>query len=694
MILSLRRRHRSTVAPLFLFLLTVASHVIGNIITPDQLQSSYDFVIVGGGLAGLVMASRLTEDQNKTVLVLEAGDTGDAVASSIDIPANAYYSSLLGTSYDWKYTTVPQPHLGNRQLSWPRGKVLGGSSAVNGLYLVRPSQLEVDANAGLMANQPGASAWSWEGLFSAMKKSETFTAPSSQIQMEGAIEYNLSSHGTSGPLHYSYPGFIVPVVGSWTDTLEWIGILSTSDSNGGEDWGAFIATSSINPSNWTRSYSKSAYIDPLPFRPNLSILPNATATRVLFADNNNSTSSSTNLTATGVEWAADANSPRSTVGVNKEVILCGGAINTPQILMLSGIGPQDVLSAAGVPLKLSLPGVGQHLQDHLSAQVVVETTAETAASIKSTSQTSNGTSTPFLSFINSAIAYANSTDLFGLAFPAQLQQELLANVSADAQTLVPSNDDTVREGYKAIYTTTAEKLLTTQIGQVELLLSLTGTANGGASSIAVQAAIQHPYSQGRIYINSSDPFTYPVIDPNYFSHPIDLLILREGLKLARKITQTQPLNASITKEISPGPSVATDSDWDAWIPPQVGTEYHPCCTAAMLPLSQGGVVDANLKVYGTANLRVVDASIYPMEFAAHLQAPTYGVAEQAAEIIRAFYNGIPPPSASITSTPTGVAIPSDTNPAKPKNSAFTLHTVTFFSMFPVVFSILLVQLFV
>ncbi|KIJ54722.1 GMC oxidoreductase [Sphaerobolus stellatus SS14] len=632
-----------------------SSHVSARIITPSELAASYDFVIAGGGVGGLVLASRLSEDANKTVLVLEAGDTGDAVKSSIDIPGNAYYSSLLGTSYDWQYNTVAQTSMNNRVIPWSRGKVLGGSSAVNGLYLVRPSKVEIDANAGLMAGEPSSSAWTWDSFFEAMKKSETFTPPSADIQQEAGIQYNLASHGTSGPLHYAYPGFIVPIVGNWTSTLSWIGIPASADPNGGSGVGGFVATSSINPSNWTRSYARSAYIDPLPPRPNLFILPNATVTRILF---NNAGS---NLTASGVEWAASADAPRATIGVNLEVISSGGAIGSPHLLMHSGIGPKDILDAAGVTVNIDLPGVGQHLQDHLSTQVVFNTTAETAASIKGTSQTSNGQSTSFLSFINSAIAYANSSDLFGIDFPAQFQTEIMNALSDNAQNLVPSNDPTVRAGYKAIYTTTAETFLTHQVGQIELLLSLTGTAVGGANSIAIQAALQHPFSQGRIYITTNNPFDYPLIDPQYLSHSADLPILREGLKLARKLGNTFPLNSSIVAELSPGPSVQTDDDWDNWAKQNAGTEFHPSCSCAMLPLKEGGVVDANLKVYGTSNVRVVDASVFALEFAAHLQSLTYGLGEQAASIIRAQYNGLPPPAALTTATPTSASVPSTTS---------------------------------
>ncbi|KII86080.1 hypothetical protein PLICRDRAFT_31568 [Plicaturopsis crispa FD-325 SS-3] len=638
-----------------------------NVVYNGQIKDSYDFVIAGGGLAGLVLASRLSEDANTTVLVLEAGDTGDAVKSSIDIPGNAYYSSLLGTSYDWQFNTAPQANLSGRTIPWARGKVLGGSSAVNGLYLVRPSQLEVDAWANMQNGATGATAWSWDSLFAAMKKSENFTAPSAEIQQEGAIEYDSASHGTSGPLHYSYPGYILPVVGNWTQTVEDIGIPASPDSNAGKGWGGFIATSAINPTNWTRSYSRSAYIDPLPPRANLDILANATVTRMIFASN----STSGNLTANSVEYASVSGGALKTVNVTREVILAGGAIGSPNILMHSGVGPKDVLTAAGVTVQSELPAVGQHLQDHLSGQVVWKTSEATAASIESANTTTaSGTSSAFMSFINSATAYANITDLLGFDFAPTFKDEITAAINTSAATLVPSTDAGVIAGYKAIYNTGAETILMTQVGQIELLLSLTGTAVGGSQSIAIQAALQRPFSQGRVYINSSNPFDAPVIDPNYLSHfaATDKVMLREGLKLARKIGQTAPLNSAFTTEVSPGSSVSTDDDWDNWLVGQVGTEYHPSCTCAMLPQDQGGVVDPNLKVYGLANVRVIDASIFPISFAAHLMAQTYGVAEQGAEIIRALYNGVAPPSKTTTATAGASASASASNSGKTSGS--------------------------
>ncbi|KZO92837.1 GMC oxidoreductase [Calocera viscosa TUFC12733] len=605
--------------------------ISSGIIYDGQIASTYDFVIIGGGLAGLVLASRLSEDANTTVLVLEAGDTGDAVRSQIDIPGNAYYSSLLGTTYDWQYETVPQPNVANRQLAWPRGRVLGGSTAVNGLYMVRPSALEFNVWSQLQGGAQGADDWAWDAMFTSMKKSENFTAPIASVQEAGAIEYNIDSHGTTGPVHTSYPGFIIPAVGNWTETLDWIGVLPSADPDGGQGWGAFIATSCINPDNLTRSYSRSAYIDPLPPRSNLAILPNATVTRLILAQDGQS------VKATAVEYAAYDGATRQTVNVNKEALLSGGAIGSPHVLMHSGIGPTNVLQPLGISTYVNLPGVGQNLQDHLSGQVVFSTTAETAASLHGSQAPGANGSTAFLSFINSAIAYPNITDLLGDYAPT-FQSDILANLTLSSTTLVPSTDSTVIAGYKAIYNALANTILPSQVGQVELLFGLTGTSFG-ANTFSIQAALQHPYSRGQLYINSTDPFDKPVIDPGYLSHPADTIMLREGLKLARILGQTYPLNGIVTGELSPGnATVNTDPEWDAWLPTIVGTEYHPSCSCAMLPLANGGVVDPQLRVYGTSNVRVIDSSVFPMEFAAHLMVPTYGLAEQAAQMIRQFWN--------------------------------------------------------
>ncbi|CAG7852255.1 SubName: Full=Related to Glucose oxidase {ECO:0000313/EMBL:CCA74335.1} [Serendipita indica DSM 11827] len=581
---------------------------------PSTLNDKYDFVIVGGGLAGLVLAGRLAEDSSTSVLVLEAGITGDEVIDTINHPANAFYAGLVNSDHDWQWKTQPQSGANNRVMNWPGGKLLGGSSAMNGCYLVRPSKIEIDAWHDLLSGLDGADNWTSDKFFAAMDKSETFTPPSDAIQATGNIHYVASSHGSSGPIHATYPAYMPEVLGRWTDTLANVGIHTSSDPSGGDNTGAFVTTSTINPTNWTRSYSKTAYIDPF-YRPNLHILTEAPVTRLIFSDTK----------ATAVEYGQD----RKTVNVGKEVIVSGGPIGSPAMLMRSGVGPKDVLDAAGVTTVVELPGVGQHLQDHLASAVTFTTNVETAGSVHANTQDPRATTPEFLSYVNDAIAYVTASELIG---DASIFSNELAGQIDSAAAQVPSSDSSVIAGFKAVYQAST-RLLTTSSGQVEILLSLTG--NG---IIAVQAAVQRPFSQGRLYINSSNPFDPPVIDPHYMANPADLTLLREGLKIARSIGQTEPLNASITGEQSPGANITSDADWDAWILNDFHTEYHPGCSCSMLPKDQGGVVDAHLKVYGLDNVRVVDSSVFPIEFAAHMMAPTYGLAEQAADIIKAQYS--------------------------------------------------------
>ncbi|CAL5873176.1 uncharacterized protein PFLUO_LOCUS7445 [Penicillium psychrofluorescens] len=608
-----------------------------------QIAESYDFIVVGGGLAGLVLGGRLSEDKNHTVLVLESGGNGDDYRERIDTPAYAYFDSLWPTPLNWAFWTVPQPNAANREIFWPRGKVLGeneGSSAINGLYMTRPGENEINAWNGMIEDMDGAENWSWNSFYAAMKKSETFTPPIDAVIQEADITWNASNHGTTGPICASYPGLTFPQVGQWSTSCENIGIDISGNMYDGQNWGAEVSTSTINPQNWTRSYSRTGYLDPLPDRGNYDVLANAHVTRILF-DN---ASPSDNLTANAVEYTPDDGTTTLTVKVNKEVIVAGGSIGSPAVLLHSGVGPKDVLSRAGVDLVSELPGVGQHLQDHFSATVTWNVDVETAGSTfyDDGSQRNNPL---FLSYVDSAVAYVNTTTMYGSEI-----QELQTKILALMNEYTPNTtyDAGVVAGYKAIYNTTASKIFSSPTGQIELLF-MNSDGNG---DIGITAALQHPYSHGRIYINSSNPMDYPVIDPNYLDNPADYEILRDGLKLARQIGETDPLSSSFTSELSPGSSVQTDEEWEDWLRGAGGTEYHPSSSCAMLPREQGGVVDANLRVYGLANVRVADASVPPIALSTHLMASTYGLAEQASTIIRDYWNRPSSAWPSSSSTPT------------------------------------------
>ncbi|CAI7609380.1 unnamed protein product [Penicillium viridicatum] len=631
---------------------SLVANQFANALSPrTEINDAYDFVIVGGGQAGLVLGGRLSEDKNHTVLVLESGGNGDDYRKRIDTPAYSYFDSLWTTPLNWDFYTVAQPNAGDREINWPRGKVLGGSSAINGLYMTRPGEDEINAWKDMLGDMDGADNWSWDSFFAAMKKSETFTPPVDDVIDEAGIVWNASNHGTNGPIHTSYPDYTFPEVGDWLKSLQAMGIDISANMYGGENLGADVSTSCINPSNWTRSYSRSGYLDPLADRGNYDVLANAHVTRLVF---DNSTSSS-KKTAGAVEYTTDSGSTKLKVKVNKEVILAGGTIGSPAVLLYSGVGPKDVLSDAGVDLVSELPGVGQHLQDHFSATVKWSTNVDTAGSIFYNNGKDKN-DPKYLTYIDSAVAYVNATAIYGSKVD-EYESKFLASIDQYAPNT--TYDDGVVSGYKAICNTTS-KIFETPTGQIELLF-MNSDANG---DIGITAALQHPFSHGRIYINSSNPMDFPVIDPNYMSNPADAEILLAGIKLARQIGQTSPMSKVLTNETTPGSSVQSDDDWIEWLRKSAGTEFHPSSSCAMLPEKQGGVVDANLLVYGLSNVRVADASVIPISLSTHLMSSTYGIAEQASDIIREYYNLPTKPEPAFGGS---TATPSSTAPTAKKS---------------------------
>ncbi|CEQ42600.1 SPOSA6832_04432 [Sporobolomyces salmonicolor] len=635
-------------------------------------DQTFDYVIVGGGTAGLVIANRLSENSSITVAVIEAGTDGSAVEDSILAPAQAYFSGIanIDSPYDWQYDTVNQSELNNREIYWPRGKLLGGSSAVNGLYMIRQSEIEQDSWGSLVDDQ---ATWGWDAVYPYLKKSETWTPPSDYHISEADMTLNASLHGTDGPIHYSYPGLFYNSTYEWMPTLENMGI-STRDPAGGENWGCFIATSAINPTNWTRSYSKTGYLDPIDYRTNLVVLSGFQAQKIVFDG----------TTATGVQFAASANGTTYTVSASQEVILSAGVIGSPQLLQVSGVGASDLLTPLGINVVYELPGVGMHLTDHLSGAITLNTSFPFSGDPMETNTTyaaeqlalwKAGDPNSLYTSPNDAVAYVNLTarnlsapGLFGEEAAQQLIEEIKANQSALVTAY--STNTNIQAGYNATYSAELRDVYPSAVGQAEILLANTGTYGGygDAVTVQIQAAIQHPLSRGSVKINSTSTFDKPQIDPGYLTQcvvllflapaerltqpspsicnsPADIQILRQAFKFARNVSQTAPFSEYVLNELSPGSAVQTDGG-------VVSTEYHPAGTCSMLPESEGGVVDNAMRVYGVSGLRVIDSAVVPLGMSAHMfcspslylrtlannpckfqTAPLYGIAERAYDLL-------------------------------------------------------------
>ncbi|THU89582.1 alcohol oxidase [Dendrothele bispora CBS 962.96] len=582
----------------------------------------FEYIIVGGGTAGLVIASRLAQNTKSSVLVLEAGSDisaspeiripGDHGSSryqfdqKVDImyiPASS--SKNLGNpSWDWSFFSTPKSHADERVIFLPRGKSLGGSSNLNYMQINRSMAEEYDAFETL-----GIKGWSWNELLPYFKKSESLSVKPSETA-PASVKVDQNVHGTSGPIQTTVPLEIAVSQERFFDALQELNVGLNPDCCSGNNLGACTSFCAIEPAGRTRVSSDTAYLKPCSSLSNLTVYTEAQATKILFK------TTSGDVVAEAVEYVKDNQKCKAIA--SREVILCAGTYQTPQLLEQSGIGEPGILTSYGIEPLVVLPGVGTNLR--IDSWDSLQDPAKLAEELEKyqTQHTGKLTSVPF------AYSFLSLDD-----FMAPVVKERFKKTVEDT-----ASDDPVVAKIKQLQLDGFDKLPLLEIMEVASFTpSDVAKPEEGKTYCSLASCLQRPLSYGTVHINSVNPMERPVINPNFFSNTADMELLIEAMKYCRKIVSTASMSKIIQKEVSPGPKVTTDEDLMSFIKRNFATVFHPIGTAAMLPREAGGVVDSELKVYGTANVRVMDASILPVQFSGHPIATIYAMAEKAADII-------------------------------------------------------------
>jgi choline dehydrogenase len=529
-------------------------------------QERYDFVIVGGGSAGCALANRLSADPATRVLVLEAGRPDYRWDVFIHMPA-ALTFPIGSRFYDWQYESEPEPHLNGRRVYHARGKVLGGSSSINGMIFQRGNPLDYQR----WAADPGMGDWDYGHCLPYFKRMETCLA--------GADEYR----GGDGPLVLERGPATSPLFQAFFEAVQQAGYPLTTDVNGFRQEG--FAAFDRNIHRGRRLSAARAYLHPVMRRPNLDVTCRAFVTRILFEGRR----------AVGVEYRRGSGTPRQVRA--GEVILCGGAINSPQLLQLSGIGNAAELAALGIEVIADLPGVGEGLQDHL--EVYVQYASKLPVSVA-----------PALKWRNRPMVGAKW--LFGRTGPG-------ATNHFEGGGFVRSNDTVAYPNLMFHF--------------LPIAIRYDGSAPAGGHGYQVHIGPMYSDSRGTVKITSRDPAVHPALRFNYLSTPSDRREWAEAIAIARSILSQPAFAAYNAGELSPGPAVSTDEQVLDWVRRDAETALHPSCTCKM-GTGEGSVVDpASMRVHGVDGLRVVDASVMPYVTNGNIYAPVMMTAEKSADLI-------------------------------------------------------------
>ncbi|KAF9445548.1 GMC oxidoreductase [Macrolepiota fuliginosa MF-IS2] len=631
----------------------VLSLVVEALLVPRVL-CAYDYVIVGGGNGGLVVASRLSEDPTVEVLVLEVGPEVENIPE-VYIPGLAGGGDIF-ESLNWAYQTTPQTNLNNRTLVVKAGRALGGSTIINSMIMTRATKAQYDA-IGTLSN---STLWAWDAILPYFQRSEIFTPPN-EDQIENGASYNGSVHGPSSPpdpdigaVKVGFPNFFYPQSEMFARALmngqDGMGFRRALDLADGEIRRRVgIASNSLDASNNVRCSAVCGYVTPFEKqRRNLHIITRATVSRVEWDDRKRDGL----LVARRVQYYVHGDSvPRYAdvnVGRGGEVIIAAGTLGSPKVMELSGVGNATLLRGLGIDVKLDLPTVGENLADHVRSWANAVSNASVTRDILRLNDTFRQEQLNLWCKSRSGL-YSAAPRTLGLAATSDLVSEdrisvLVRNARRDLDKYASeyaNGNGALQQGIKAQHEITLDFYDQDQQLPIELNVEPgyggpTGPDGLGDNKFTTISAILYsPLSRGRSHITSTNAAARPAVDPAYWSHPLDVAMLVGGLQAARKVLRTPPLNSIFIKEFEPGAGVGeSDEKVQAYLRGAAASDNHEVGTMSMMPESLGGVVDTELKVYGIDNVRVADASIIPMPLSAHLAATVYMIGEKAAESIK------------------------------------------------------------
>ncbi|CAD6584882.1 MAG: hypothetical protein ASARMPRED_001943 [Alectoria sarmentosa] len=599
-----------------------------------EMDSSYDFIIVGGGTSGLTVANRLSEDSGTHVLVLEAG--GNHLADPrVIVPALCMQAP--GSELDWQLMTVPQEQLKHRKIRQPQGRLLGGSSGINNQAFISPSSMGIDAWARL-----GNDGWTWAVMEPYYRKFYTLTIPDKATSQHLGLDYITDTDKAArGPVQVSYTGVLQdPLSKAWVDTFKGMKHGMAGDPFSCRSVGGYANAATVDPSSKTRSYAATAYYAPISQRTNLSVMTGAQVERIEF------TKGDGNMIADAVYFNHEGKSFR--VGVRKEVILAAGTFQSPKILELSGIGNPQILMPLDIPVVIDNQNVGENLQDHIMTGISFEVNDGVMTGDSLMRQEPEAIAAATDMYQNFKAGPMTVGGIASHAFMPMPGSNSVSDISAELQALLQQYPSDAKnklqydavcnilqapdEGTGALFMFLAQ----TNLHNIETAKDYLQNLQPG-SFISLGACQAHVFSRGMSHIVSNKFSDAPNIDPRYLSHPLDLELLARHVQFLERLARSPPLNDYIKPNGKRNHSTAHVEDLAAakdYIRTTALSSYHFAGTCAMLPRNEGGVVDNRLIVYGTRNVRVVDASVMPLIPRSNLQSTVYAVAERAADLIK------------------------------------------------------------